>query len=88
MSTAWQNVARSVTGFVNRAITGIAHWGDANVMWSDAGYTWGDVGIAYVNQPKSVNTVRSFLPFAAWLFWFTVESDAITPTQWNYETKD
>ena len=84
---AWQNVIKAATNFLNEAITGIVTWSDGEVTWSDSFFTWGSVGIQYTNEPKSLVTERAYLPLGAWLFWFTLEQDTITPIAWNYETK-
>ena len=83
----WQNLTKSATNFINRAITGIAHWSDGIATWSDQHFTWSDIGIQYTNQPISRLTQRAFLPVGAWLFWFTREQDTTTPIAWDYETK-
>lgn len=89
MSTSWNNAVKSVTGFLNRPITGIALWADPVVTWSDSFFTWGDIGIQYVNQPKTMDTVpASSQPIGAWLFWFTTPiGGSISPIAWNYQTK-
>jgi hypothetical protein len=84
----WTNKTKSSTTFTNKALTGVAHWDDANAAWDAPLFSWDAVRTVWTNRTKAfVTSMVTTNPFFGWLFLFTQPSNTETGTTWTNKTK-